>query len=388
MSHTDPGGVAATNGMAESNSESNSQGQPSLSAPQSHLQMLSARQNLAGHSLGRPWRLRGRAIKRLITLQDNISDLIDEAVRRATSRRSVGQPSAEQNRLFKNYELLIARVPELQTWITNPHNVETVDTVIKELTSGADSARADDAANLKKSVVTWIAELNKDCIRLSPYDKSGRGFHHECTGRLLCPVEYDWNDMEHRAKIRDWHPNFLVTANSWPTFLYKDNDYDESDPTKGLFKGTLLVRAFKHIFTSPSSADEDENTDVDRRVGPKRRHGERRTRNHVAHLLKMKSVEPRAIAYVAVQLRFALSDCGAWRNTDCLFNHVDFYNSIARWFEEVDDAEDKAFVEDLLLWWNREVFGVEAVTAYAPQDASKMSVATSFKRRRTGGSTV
>ena len=116
----------------------------------------------------------------------------------------------------------------------------------------------------------------------------------------------------HHDKIRDLHPNFVVTANSWPTFLYEDYKYDPTDPSKGLFKGSILLKArdsslinlhsrfgqsFKLIFTSPTSVDEEEDAPA------KRRRAERRTRAHVAQILKMKKVTPRAIAYIAVQVR-------------------------------------------------------------------------------------
>jgi hypothetical protein len=116
----------------------------------------------------------------------------------------------------------------------------------------------------------------------------------------------------HRDKIRDLHPDFVVTANSWPIFLYEDYKYDPTEPAKGLFKGSILLKvrdsnlidshsrfgqSFKLIFTSPTSVDEEEDAPT------KRRHVERRTRSHVAQILKMKKVTPRAIAYIAVQVR-------------------------------------------------------------------------------------
>ena len=30
-----------------------------------------------------------------------------------------------------------------------------------------------------------------------------------------------------------------------------------------------------------------------------------------------------------------------------------FYRNIVKWFEDTEDLEDKEFVGDLLLWWNR-----------------------------------
>ena len=52
------------------------------------------------------------------------------------------------------------------------------------------------------------------------------------------------------------------------------------------------------------------------------------------------------------QLWFALSSCGSWRPVDCLFDHMKFYNNILQWFEDIIDAEEKQFIDDLLMWWD------------------------------------
>ena len=57
---------------------------------------------------------------------------------------------------------------------------------------GADGARGDDAANLKTAVAAWLMEQGNTNIRLK--DKSGRGFYNDATGKLLCPVDYKWDD--------------------------------------------------------------------------------------------------------------------------------------------------------------------------------------------------
>ena len=110
----------------------------------------------------------------------------------------------------------------------------------------------------------------------------------------------------------------------WPTFLYRKSLYNMERPSNGLFKGELLVRvrelhcmditisqnsfqSFRCIFTSPSSAHEDsENTeDIDDQARSSKAHKTTRdihTRCNVAGLLKMWSVQPRAIAYTAVQV--------------------------------------------------------------------------------------
>ena len=38
---------------------------------------------------------------------------------------------------------------------------------------------------------------------------------------------------------------------------------------------------------------------------------------------------------------------------DRIYNHGQFYNSIVKWFEDTKDAEEKDFIDNLLLWWNQ-----------------------------------
>jgi hypothetical protein len=45
-----------------------------------------------------------------------------------------------------------------------------------------------------------------------------------------------------QQSIRDYHPDYRVTAHSWPSFLYKDETYDPLKPTDGLFKGQFLLK--------------------------------------------------------------------------------------------------------------------------------------------------
>ncbi|KAG1838894.1 hypothetical protein F4604DRAFT_1597725, partial [Suillus subluteus] len=129
------------------------------------------------------------------------------------------------------------------------------------LNCGADAARADDTTSLKFIVAVWLMQM---VLTPNPSiqcrDKYGHGFYHDVTGRLLCPVDYNWNDAIVQEAIRSYHPDYRVTSYSWPSFLYKDGQYDATNPTKGFLKGELLVKAVKHIFTSPSSAEEDPET--------------------------------------------------------------------------------------------------------------------------------
>ncbi|KIM63190.1 hypothetical protein SCLCIDRAFT_1174663 [Scleroderma citrinum Foug A] len=47
--------------------------------------------------------------------------------------------------------------------------------------------------------------------------KDGRGFYHNTTGRLICPMGYDWSNVQ--ANICGFDADYTVTADSWPRFL-------------------------------------------------------------------------------------------------------------------------------------------------------------------------
>lgn len=137
----------------------------------------------------------------------------------------------------------------------------------------------------------------------------------------------------------------------------------------------MTCQAYKFVFTSPSSAlDIECQEDVDEHVPSSRKRSRRSqkapTRGHVANLLGMKAVTARSLAYVAVQvrfflasiwihdtighqLRFALSNAGAWNENDGCFNYVTFYNNITDYFELDFGPENQAHTTTLLAWWTR-----------------------------------
>ena len=94
-----------------------------------------------------------------------------------------------------------------------------------------------------------------------------------------------------------------VAGDQWPIFLYANYAYDAEDPWNGLLRSGLLIsvkphsmlvhfiptnclKAFKHIFTSPSSVDQE----------PKA------TRSGNARIHGMRSTTKASLAYVATQV--------------------------------------------------------------------------------------
>ncbi|KIJ64997.1 hypothetical protein HYDPIDRAFT_110896 [Hydnomerulius pinastri MD-312] len=309
---------------------------------------------------------RGRAIRRIVSLFTDVEDLVAEYDRRSDfAAEHPGEDPAthcteEQDQLYSSFEELLIYLPWMKRKILKC-DPDGLDAIYKQLRKGADSARGDDTANLKGAVVTWIGELfHPISPPLSPTTKEDRGFVHDATGKLICPAEYNWILDSVKGKIRDRDPSFLVTAHSWPLFLYQNSEFDPTDVEKGLFCSSLMVKAFKYLFTSPSSAKDVED-DRAQQSGTSRRQVsaglKTATKNHVASIMGLKTVTPRSIAYTAVQLRFALSSVNSWRNTDGDFDYQQFYYNIIAFFEVTPGTLAKKRVDALLAWWTRKVFG-------------------------------
>ena len=148
---------------------------------------------------------------------------------------------------------------------------------------------------MKTAIINWITPRGQTLNPHIPCNvKSGRGFNHERTGVLLCPAGLDWANSEYVSGIFQFasEPDMLKTNDSikaklvggqiqvsgdqWPVFVYANYAYDAGDPWNGLLRSGLLVsvstplqcsphytiltsvvKAFKHIFTSLSSVDQE-----------------------------------------------------------------------------------------------------------------------------------
>lgn len=66
-----------------------------------------------------------------------------------------------------------------------------------QLQKGVSSARSDDTKSLKSAIIDWLTPPGEPLIPPIPCNvKIGRGFNHEATGALLCPVGVDWSNSQ------------------------------------------------------------------------------------------------------------------------------------------------------------------------------------------------
>jgi hypothetical protein len=243
--------------------------------------------------------------------------------------------TSEERREHKIFQILLQMVPGLEARLMEGSDQDTVH-VAELIQKGASSARSDDTKSLKGAILDWITPRGQPLNPpLSRNVKSDRGFHHERTGALLCPGGLDWSNSETKDKLRSGE--MAISGDQWPVFVYQGYNYDPEDPWNGLLRSTILVSSYKHIFTSPSSVEKEAKA----------------TRSGNARLHGMTRVTSASIAYVATQARFALSSSPVFSRTDTVTDSETFYNSILDFLEDIDEQEE---VNDLLVWWNRQIF--------------------------------
>ncbi|KAG1718646.1 hypothetical protein EDD22DRAFT_963735 [Suillus occidentalis] len=265
---------------------------------------------------------------------------------------------ADVRREHKVFLNLIDSYPGLLDRLTTGEEDDVIH-IGEMLGKGASGARGDDTKTLKSAVLEWLVPRGQVVIPpLSRNIKSDRGFNHEITGALLCPAGLDWSDAATKLSLKSGET--AVRGDQWPMFLYAGYEYNPEDPWKGLLRSEILIFGFKHVFTSPSSVDRE----------PKA------TRSGNAYLHGMKSVTKGSLAYVATQIRFALSSSSVFSRTDTVTDSENFYHSILDLLEDPDESEE---VVDLMTWWTRRIF---PNSSSSQRDVSKHSALSKIREKR------
>ncbi|KAG1906061.1 uncharacterized protein F5891DRAFT_1244036 [Suillus fuscotomentosus] len=305
--------------------------------------------------------LQGRAIRCIVTLFDTIEDLIAKNDRRYKVEDDADS-SIDEDRLQIGYATLMGTL----SWLpAQARDMEYDDYthMLKLLQQGADSARGDNTSKLKVLVTEWVNREFKPDPLIDADDKHSRGFTSDACGKLLCPAELDWSNPIVRAGIRDRSDGHIVTDLSFLTFLYDKYTTNLDDLEEGLFKSKMLLQAYNAVFTSPSSAKDTEGDgdgiDIiqNNRRATRSAFGGVKVKKHIAQIIQMKKVTPRSIAYIACQVRFALSSVTSWWPVDGDFDYEQFWRTIVDFFEKAPGRVARRRVNALLEWWTRKVFG-------------------------------
>ncbi|KIM67510.1 hypothetical protein SCLCIDRAFT_107661 [Scleroderma citrinum Foug A] len=294
----------------------------------------------------------GRHFGRAICSFCSVHTLLTNSIESMVEELDLGSLSAIDQKELEVFHKLLRMVSGLEAHLMTSSEDEVVQ-IVDLIQKGINGVHANDTKGMKSAVVDWITPNDQ---LLNPHiprnAKAGRGFNHERTGALLCPAGLDWNNVETRAKLMNGQ--IQVAGDQWPIFLYSDYAYDPEDPWNGLLRSSLLpncrIQAFKHVFTSPSSMEQEPKV----------------TRSGNVHLHGMRSVTKASIVYVC----FALTSTQVFSRTDLVTDSERFYNSITELLDETDEKDE---VDQLLTWWNRQIFPLYTDSEHMPTKDSALA---------------
>ncbi|KAI0073430.1 hypothetical protein K474DRAFT_1666617 [Panus rudis PR-1116 ss-1] len=226
---------------------------------------------------------------------------------------------------------------------------------------GRKGSRADDTSTLKKHIHKYV---HKDTLRyVKPSFPDGgakalRGWNHLELAHMLLPLQYTAT----QSLLDDINDNKLkITEHDWPRFLYPDGRiFDLDNEFEDLFRGHLLLRVMKHIYTGHSTWNQ----------GP----GHQVGKSSHAQKMGMTSVTSRAIAYAAVQARFAICSSQDWGADDRDFSNEEFFWQVV---EIIDDEEDNATIN----YFNEKLY--KPVGGCGPKKSAAERTKEQRKRART-----
>jgi len=263
----------------------------------------------------------GRGIRKIISLFENLTSILDEADRRiveeeenfySTEGAELTQNAEDiqraRDRTFTAYKLLLRLVPQLKSVIQDPE-LTVLNTFLSNLQEGANGARSDDIKRIKEELANMVNSDYDPNLPLKPKTRDGRGLQHDICGQLLAPIEFDWNNDEVRAKIRNNEDGYTLGGHYFITCLYPKGRANPELVERGFLRSRLLLQVYCSIFTSPSSSEgfDDENDDGPTRKKHKSGRQMNATKSHVASLLNMDGkVTGRSIAYAAVMVGLLL----------------------------------------------------------------------------------
>ena len=238
-----------------------------------------------------------------------------------------------------------------------------------------------------------------------PPPKLDCGFEHDDTGHLLCPIEYNWEDatwvptvhiqrqyadvvLSIWTHICDSHPDYVVTTDSWPAFLYPKVNSDIHNIEQGFLHGGILLKVHSqpfhwgcnvhhlpHRLSNLSSPCQPlHKTSSARRTWRNiccqpgnalnriKRH-QLKDMSPIYSVWKLYRLNHLPISLLPsdgwtknLQLHFALSNVNTWNENDGCFNYTTFYNNIIDYFKVDLGPENKVNTDMLLSWWTRSVW--------------------------------
>ncbi|KAG6915069.1 hypothetical protein DXG01_013596 [Tephrocybe rancida] len=225
-------------------------------------------------------------------------------------------PETEQV-VWRTYRSLLSMLPQLESI----HSISSLTRISKLIGRGIIAGRLDDKKMIRDNIFIWLTDaFGDDALGVAHLDKQDRGLNHPFTGALLCPIDLDWDDPLTQEAIKAG--SYKALAWSWPLFVYDWGlSLGAENMWQGRFRSSLLVAMDLGGKTQPGDCC----------------------------IYGMTHVTPRSIAYIIMQVHFALSSCRFFTVNDALTSSREIYESTITFFKSSSNATE---MRELLVWWD------------------------------------
>ncbi|KAJ7227161.1 hypothetical protein GGX14DRAFT_555744 [Mycena pura] len=299
----------------------------------------------------------------------------------------------QQNEQVKQFDKILKNLRDLSTVFQYMY-LESADddksawiTILTLMHKDAVQVRANDTSRLKTKHEYFLPNDRTDVLYpplRNASIKTDRDLKHPMLRHLILPPHHRRNLPP--LEFRQPDPNapspvlssegrllmemiasgsLLLTVNDFPSAFYEEGSFDPEDEANGLFRGYLMERVMRHIWTSPDSAF------------VAFRKGLRKDCN--ANLHRQYVVTPEMVGYVACQVRTMLSN-EDWREIDGEFDYEELFKLVVQLLrpDEATPARVRQWAEDTLNWFQEKTFG--NYSADETEDESTEDVPAVFTR--------
>ncbi|PPQ78450.1 hypothetical protein CVT24_001580 [Panaeolus cyanescens] len=230
----------------------------------------------------------------------------------------------------KHHNMFLALHPDLPNLVKfvsgSPEHIDCLAAVIDHHVC---EAKNSDTSTLRHLISKIIPENTQRDVVSPPIAsdaKGERGFNHQMTGALLCPLqqrtEYDQDPITFNNKVNAGE--ILITHSHYPSGFYPPRTiYNANDIEVDLFRGYAFIRALRAIFAGKQAILTGKRT---------------ASKASQAEMHGFTRVTPESVAYTGVHLVFALSNIENWSLAHLTsFNFHTFWHNIVRMFTDPED---------------------------------------------------
>ncbi|KAJ3486607.1 hypothetical protein NLI96_g4131 [Meripilus lineatus] len=257
---------------------------------------------------------------------------------------------AVQEKHLQIYRTILTLVPGFSDMLTEyQFTPESLPDLLRLFDILLKSTRSDDIKSIRNDGISYLHKTPHTIItpriRLeSGTRKDDRGWDHLLTARLMCPLKLlqEYEADPERFCRRVMEGEIVIRASDLPVYLFPEGTvYNPNALTARIFQGHVIVRVYRHIFTSPASVWSPGS-----RTKGRKSKGDKHQMNRSC---------ARSIAYAALQARHMMSSVEQWSDPafDGTFSYEQYYNNLCRLLETNPDLP---WVKETLRFYDREVF--------------------------------